>query len=92
MVYQGFQRSSRQNLSLKILVRIILPCLIKEIRTYSIKSIYVPMCLDFIVSSMLNVKKAWFTHVSHGMGKAADVNPTLPENMMLAYDGLEIEI
>ena len=26
------------------------------------------------------------------MGKAADVNPTLPKNMMLAYDGLEIEI
>ena len=44
------------------------------------------------IAQRLNVKKAWFTHVSHGMGKAADVNPTLPENMMLAYDGLEIEI
>jgi phosphoribosyl 1,2-cyclic phosphate phosphodiesterase len=44
------------------------------------------------IAKRLNVKKAWFTHVSHEMGKAADVNPTLPENMILAYDGLEIEI
>ncbi len=44
------------------------------------------------IAQRLNVKKAWFTHVSHEMGKTADVNPTLPENMMLAYDGLEIEI
>lgn len=43
------------------------------------------------IAQRLNVKKAWFTHVSHEMGKAADVNPTLPSNMMLAYDGLEIE-
>lgn len=44
------------------------------------------------IAQRLGVDKAWFTHVSHEMGKAADVNPTLPENMMLAYDGLEIEI
>lgn len=44
------------------------------------------------IAQRLNVKKAWFTHVSHEMGKTIDVNPTLPENMMLAYDGLEIEI
>ncbi len=44
------------------------------------------------IAKRLNVKKAWFTHISHEMGKTADVNPTLPENMMLAYDGLEIEI
>lgn len=44
------------------------------------------------IAKRLNVKKAWFTHVSHEMGKAAEVNPTLPENMMLAYDGLEIYI
>jgi phosphoribosyl 1,2-cyclic phosphate phosphodiesterase len=44
------------------------------------------------IAQRLNVKKAWFTHVSHEMGKTADVNQTLPENMMLAYDGLEIEI
>lgn len=44
------------------------------------------------IAQRLNVKKVWFTHVSHEMGKAATVNPTLPDNMMLAYDGLEIEI
>ena len=44
------------------------------------------------IAQKLNVKKVWFTHVSHEMGKAADVNPTLPDNMMLAYDGLVIEI
>ena len=44
------------------------------------------------IAQRLNVKKAWFTHVSHEMGKTADVNQTLPENMMLAYDGMVIEI
>lgn len=44
------------------------------------------------IAQKLNVKKAWFTHISHNMGKTADINPTLPANMMLAYDGLEIEI
>ena len=44
------------------------------------------------IAQRLNVKKAWFTHVSHSMGKADDVNKTLPNNMMLAYDGLKIAI
>lgn len=44
------------------------------------------------IAQRLKVKKTWFTHISHDMGKAAVVNPTLPPNMMLAYDGLEIEI
>jgi phosphoribosyl 1,2-cyclic phosphate phosphodiesterase len=44
------------------------------------------------IAQRLNVKKAWFTHVSHSMGRAVDVNKTLPQNMMLAYDGLQITI
>lgn len=36
-------------------------------------------------------ERAWLTHVSHQMGRAADVNPTLPPNVRLAYDGLEVE-
>ena len=44
------------------------------------------------IAQRLNVKKAWFTHISHEMGKASDVNPTLPRNMALAYDGMVIEI
>jgi phosphoribosyl 1,2-cyclic phosphate phosphodiesterase len=38
----------------------------------------------------LGIPRAWFTHISHQLGKHADVNPTLPPGMELAYDGLEI--
>lgn len=44
------------------------------------------------ISTQLGVKRAWFTHCSHHMGKAVDVNAELPENMMLAYDGLSFEV
>lgn len=44
------------------------------------------------IAQRLNVKKAWFTHVSHSIGRAVDVNKTLPQNMMLAYDGLQITV
>ncbi len=44
------------------------------------------------VARELRIEKTYFTHVSHLMGKAADINPELPNNMMLAYDGLQIEI
>ncbi|MCC6411417.1 MAG: MBL fold metallo-hydrolase [Saprospiraceae bacterium] len=36
-------------------------------------------------------EKAWLTHLSHEMGLAAEIEPTLPEGVALAYDGLEIE-
>jgi phosphoribosyl 1,2-cyclic phosphate phosphodiesterase len=36
----------------------------------------------------LGVPQAWFTHVSHQLGKHADVTPTLPPGVQLAYDGL----
>jgi len=36
----------------------------------------------------LGVPKAWFTHISHQLGKQADVEPDLPPGMHLAYDGL----
>lgn len=44
------------------------------------------------IATRLNVKKTWFTHISHEMGKSAIINTTLPDNMMLAYDGMEIYI
>lgn len=45
--------------------------------------------LDFI--KKLAPEQAWLTHVSHHMGLAADINPVLPTNVQLAYDGLELE-
>lgn len=43
--------------------------------------------LEFIAK--VNPKQAWLTHISHDMGLHADVEPTLPEGVGLAYDGLE---
>jgi phosphoribosyl 1,2-cyclic phosphate phosphodiesterase len=40
----------------------------------------------------LRPKKAYFTHISHQLGKHAAVSTELPENIMLAYDGLVIEL
>lgn len=38
----------------------------------------------------LNVPKAYFTHVSHQLGKYAAVNKELPAGIQLAYDGLNL--
>ncbi len=35
---------------------------------------------------------SYFTHISHLMGKHSEVEACLPENMFLAYDGLEIQL
>ncbi len=40
----------------------------------------------------LHIPTAYFTHVSHQLGKHADVEPGLPEGMHLAYDGLKIHL
>ena len=36
-------------------------------------------------------EQAWLTHMSHHIGLAAELEPQLPPNVRLAYDGLEIE-
>ena len=38
----------------------------------------------------LQPKRAWFTHICHDLGHVA-ANALLPENVRLAYDGLQIE-
>lgn len=38
----------------------------------------------------LNPKKAYFSHISELLGFHADIEKDLPENVFLAYDGLEI--
>ena len=40
----------------------------------------------------LNIPTAYFTHMSHQIGKHGDVNKTLPQNMQLAWDGLELSL
>lgn len=35
-------------------------------------------------------KRAYLTHLSHQMGRHAETEPTLPENVRIAYDGLTI--
>ena len=37
-------------------------------------------------------REAYLTHMSHGIGLQAVTEPTLPEGVRMAYDGLEIEI
>jgi len=37
-------------------------------------------------------KKAYLTHISHLMGKHADVSNELPTNVVIAYDGLNIDL
>lgn len=38
-----------------------------------------------------NPKRCYLTHISHQLGKYADVSKELPENVFLAYDGLRIK-
>ena len=37
-------------------------------------------------------EQSWLIHMSHDMGLFDEVNPTLPEGVQLAWDGLKIEI
>jgi phosphoribosyl 1,2-cyclic phosphate phosphodiesterase len=39
----------------------------------------------------LGVSAAYFTHISHQLGKHADVMAELPEGIELAYDGLKLK-
>ena len=38
----------------------------------------------------LQPKRAFLTHISHNLGMTRDVDPTLPKNVSLAYDGLKV--
>ena len=44
------------------------------------------------VVSELKVPQAYFTHVSHQLGKHEHINDELPSNIRLAYDGLQVSI
>jgi phosphoribosyl 1,2-cyclic phosphate phosphodiesterase len=40
----------------------------------------------------LDIPRVWFTHISHQLGKHAEVSPELPSGINLGYDMLEIEV
>ncbi len=43
------------------------------------------------IAQIIQPEKAFFTHISHKMGKHAQVEEELPENIHLSYDGLVLE-
>lgn len=49
-----------------------------------------PETIDMI--QRLQVPRAWLIHMSHQLGRHADVNKTLPEGIALAWDGLQINV
>ena len=40
----------------------------------------------------LKPEKAYLVHISHKLGLSREINPTLPNNISLAYDGLRLSI
>jgi phosphoribosyl 1,2-cyclic phosphate phosphodiesterase len=44
------------------------------------------------LSAKIAAKETYLTHFSHYMGKTADVAPTLPKNVFMAYDELVLEL
>jgi phosphoribosyl 1,2-cyclic phosphate phosphodiesterase len=40
----------------------------------------------------LEIPTGYFTHMSHQLGKHADINQALPSNRQLAWDGLELHV
>jgi phosphoribosyl 1,2-cyclic phosphate phosphodiesterase len=44
------------------------------------------------LSERIGARNTWFTHVSHLMGRHAEVQAELPAGVGLAYDGLRIEV
>lgn len=44
------------------------------------------------LAQSLDVKRTYFTHISHYLGKHEDVSRELPEGIDLAYDGLKVTI
>ena len=45
-----------------------------------------------VLAEEIGAEMTYLTHVSHRMGLHRDINSELPDNIKLAYDGLQIEI
>ena len=46
----------------------------------------------FAFAESIGAEKTYFTHISHRLGKHAEVSEALPPGIELAYDGLVVEI
>ncbi|MGZ5253461.1 MAG: MBL fold metallo-hydrolase [Flavitalea sp.] len=44
------------------------------------------------ISRKMDIKKTYFTHISHQLGRHSEVEEDLPENMFLGYDGLSFSV
>ncbi|MDX2045238.1 MAG: MBL fold metallo-hydrolase, partial [Chitinophagaceae bacterium] len=44
------------------------------------------------MAQQLKVRQTYFTHISHQLGKHADVTNELPPGIHLGYDGLVLEL
>ena len=44
------------------------------------------------IAIRIGARKTFFTHMSHDIGLHEEINKTLPENIELAYDGLQLSI
>jgi len=44
------------------------------------------------IALKIGARMTYFTHMSHDMGLHEEVNKSLPENIQLAYDGLQVNI
>ena len=49
-------------------------------------------CKELTSLNDFDVKKVYFTHISHFLGRHKDINKILPKNVELAYDNLEIDL
>jgi phosphoribosyl 1,2-cyclic phosphate phosphodiesterase len=38
----------------------------------------------------LEIPEGYLTHISHQLGKYADINPTLPEGIQISFDGMQL--
>lgn len=44
------------------------------------------------LATRIGAKQTYFTHISHNLGLSREVETNLPENISLAYDGLQLEL
>jgi phosphoribosyl 1,2-cyclic phosphate phosphodiesterase len=44
------------------------------------------------IATKIGARKTYFTHMSHDIGLHEEINKSLPENIELAYDGLQLSI